>query len=407
MTLNTHRILQLPDDEFLSSAYLALLKRPPDHIGKKYYLGALQVGISRIQILRELSESPESQEKKGWLSGLRFALLLQRIEGAPIFGLILKFIHGRWFDNVSELQIRALYHHIASLKLSVEPLVDLSEPCQQISSAHDVLKEKTSVISAPVTDLENKSSSMHAASRVPFVIQFEYLETKSPYAVGDNDDTRELAVAFKSLLLIDRQTRSVLLDLDFVSNGNATNYRLFGFSESESWGTWSIGKRSALLVWLDAPPADELDMVLEAKTYSNAFHSSDVIVTTNAGHICNLIVSMAKPISHSKLVVDHARRALTFLPASAPTLDLNNVSLGSSMPVVSIVILNFNKPMLTVLSATSVLSAGISVPYEILIIDNGSSDDNFSLLQAAMQPVRIIRIPVNRYFGEGNNIGCF
>ena len=406
MSLNAHRILQSSDDEFLSSAYLSLLKRPPDHTGKKYYLGALQIGISRIQILRELSESPESQEKNGGLSGLRFALLLQQIERAPIFGLILKFFHGRWFDNALELQIRALYHHIASLKLSVEPPLDLSEPSQQISAAHDELQEKTSVISEPVTDLENKSSSMHASRRVPFVIQFEYLETKSPYAAGENDDTRELAVGYKSLLLIDRQTRSVLLDLDFVSNGNASAYRLFGFSESESWGTWSVGKRSALLVWLDAPPSEELDMVLEAKTYSNAFHSSDVIVTTNAGHICNLMVSIAKPTSRSRLAVDHTRQALTFLPASMPTMDSNNVSLGSSLPVVSILILNFNKPMLAVLSAISALSAGISVPYEILIIDNGSSDDNFSLLQAAMQPVRIIRIPVNRYFGEGNNIGA-
>jgi GT2 family glycosyltransferase/glycosyltransferase involved in cell wall biosynthesis/tetratricopeptide (TPR) repeat protein len=76
-------------------------------------------------------------------------------------------------------------------------------------------------------------------------------------------------------------------------------------------------------------------------------------------------------------------------------------------PIVSVIILNFNKPIYTLLSVYSACRASQSVPLEILVVDNASQPFFTELLFRYTQHlpnVRILPIKENRFFGEGNNL---
>jgi O-antigen biosynthesis protein len=74
-------------------------------------------------------------------------------------------------------------------------------------------------------------------------------------------------------------------------------------------------------------------------------------------------------------------------------------------PEVSIVILNLNKPDLTRDCLRSLWQYTQGYRYEIILVDNGSDAQNFTQLLGVGSGCRLLRLPTNRYFGEGNNIG--
>lgn len=75
-------------------------------------------------------------------------------------------------------------------------------------------------------------------------------------------------------------------------------------------------------------------------------------------------------------------------------------------PVVSIVILNFNKADLTLQCLASLWEHTIGYKYEIIVVDNGSAADDFATLAEHHGRSSLIRLEANRFFGEGNNIGA-
>jgi GT2 family glycosyltransferase len=84
----------------------------------------------------------------------------------------------------------------------------------------------------------------------------------------------------------------------------------------------------------------------------------------------------------------------------------NNAMLTAGItPKLSIVIVNFNKAHLTLKSVKSVLAASVSVPFEIIVVDNGSNGSEHEILKAADGPFRLLRQEQNLFFGEGSNLG--
>jgi GT2 family glycosyltransferase/glycosyltransferase involved in cell wall biosynthesis len=77
-------------------------------------------------------------------------------------------------------------------------------------------------------------------------------------------------------------------------------------------------------------------------------------------------------------------------------------------PEFSIVVLNFNKPLMTVQAVVEILSdENLRERAEVIVVDNGSRAANYSLLRAELPPsARLFRLDVNRFFGEGNNLGA-
>lgn len=77
-------------------------------------------------------------------------------------------------------------------------------------------------------------------------------------------------------------------------------------------------------------------------------------------------------------------------------------------PEVSVIILNYNTPELTTACVQSIIAHTHDIPYEIVLIDNGSKPESrayFDLHLADVPGLHIHYTARNHGFGGGNNIG--
>ena len=76
-------------------------------------------------------------------------------------------------------------------------------------------------------------------------------------------------------------------------------------------------------------------------------------------------------------------------------------------PLVSVVILNYYKPVYTCLSIFSVLNAFPDNDVEIIVVENGGELSHFEIMKrhfSKLSNVSFIKMRVNKFFGEGNNV---
>ncbi len=73
-------------------------------------------------------------------------------------------------------------------------------------------------------------------------------------------------------------------------------------------------------------------------------------------------------------------------------------------PLVSIVIVNYNGCELLKDCLTSLRSTNYS-PYEIIVVDNGSTDLSCSMIKESFQYVKLIAVSKNLGYAKGNNVG--
>jgi GT2 family glycosyltransferase len=75
-------------------------------------------------------------------------------------------------------------------------------------------------------------------------------------------------------------------------------------------------------------------------------------------------------------------------------------------PLVSIVVLSFNNGALTAECLRHIWAHTEGVPYEVIVVDNGSHPSETAPLRPLQDQFRALFLSVNRFFGEGNNIGA-
>jgi GT2 family glycosyltransferase/glycosyltransferase involved in cell wall biosynthesis len=97
-------------------------------------------------------------------------------------------------------------------------------------------------------------------------------------------------------------------------------------------------------------------------------------------------------------LMDHARRLTAMRRCTAPR---------PAAPRVSVVVLNLDNALLTLECAVQAMEAiGTAGDVELIVVDNGSRPNDFEHLVGWLPPfVNLVRVGVNRYFGEGNNLG--
>jgi len=236
------------------------------------------------------------------------------------------------------------------------------------------------------------------------IIQIDYQNTASPFSAGlDVGDKRELAVFFRSLRL---EYQGGGVAVDFSASGDPGRAVLFGFWQSEAAGTWSAGARSALVFDLPPPQGRELRLTLEAHCFEEAFPVCDIKVATSSGHRGEATIGgfgkiemiLRKPFfcSDSRLVIGDM----------CELVQRQNVSTRQTVPRVSLILLNRDKPLLTRAAAVAAASSKSGVTYEILCVDNGSSGENLAILRKAEIEMRYLEFPENRGFGEANNLAA-
>jgi hypothetical protein len=95
MNYDVSELLIEYDEDFIRTAYLAVLKRDVDATGLKDRLTLLRQGkVSRIEILGRLRFSPEGKKHSITVRNLLFLFLLQRMRDTPVIGIVFSYLKG-------------------------------------------------------------------------------------------------------------------------------------------------------------------------------------------------------------------------------------------------------------------------------------------------------------------------
>ncbi|MBY0454574.1 MAG: glycosyltransferase [Burkholderiaceae bacterium] len=78
---------------------------------------------------------------------------------------------------------------------------------------------------------------------------------------------------------------------------------------------------------------------------------------------------------------------------------------AAQAPQVSLIVLNYNKPQLTLECVQSIWQHTQGYRYEVVLVDNGSTNESLAQLAPLGVAAQLVRVGMNRFFGEGNNIG--
>lgn len=76
------------------------------------------------------------------------------------------------------------------------------------------------------------------------------------------------------------------------------------------------------------------------------------------------------------------------------------------MPVVSIIIVNYNTKVLILQCIESIIKYTVGLTYEIIVVDNASSDGSQQAIRTQYPMVRLIDSALNLGFGKANNLGA-
>lgn len=87
-------LLALDGADFVLCAYVTLLGRQPDVIGRGFYLQLLLEGRSKLDLLWRLRRSSEGKRHDPGIAGLDRALRRARIARAPFVGGVARLIYG-------------------------------------------------------------------------------------------------------------------------------------------------------------------------------------------------------------------------------------------------------------------------------------------------------------------------
>ncbi len=249
-----------------------------------------------------------------------------------------------------------------------------------------------------------KSSETSVRSDYPSlltVLQIDVSRAATPCEAGlDARDHRRLSVFLRRLSLLDHE-------VDATERGNLAEHAIFGFWSPERDGTWMAGLRAALVFeFTGAHLPSHVRLAIDAHPFREAFNSCELRFRTSAGHRGRLTVTGDGPLETT------LRRPFWIPRTRLITGDLTrlrtrqNVSLSSECPLVSIIIPYRDRPLLTRLATCACASSKIRVPFEVVCVDDGSSDDTRSVMSRAEVPRREVFLDDSLGFAEACNAGA-
>jgi GT2 family glycosyltransferase len=232
------------------------------------------------------------------------------------------------------------------------------------------------------------------------ILEISYSKTSSPRNVGlDLQDKRILSLAYYSMELM---VNNCLYRPDLDSRAETS---LFGFHELEDWGCWSKGSKSCLIIKNCFPGDSYIRVIIDAHAFRDAFSSCVVTFRTSSGHQGKIKIGKRRLYEVLLKLPRFSINKRLAIGDFSYQKHHNNVSNSCKKPVISIIIINYNKSYLTQLSYAAIISSHIRVPFEIICIDNGSNDNDFSQLKLIKEPLTLIRNNTNTGFSIACNKG--
>jgi len=184
---------------------------------------------------------------------------------------------------------------------------------------------------------------------------------------------------------------------------NIRNYSVFGFYAPEDGGFWSSGLRSCLALSFSDCRSNHIDLTLDAHPFIEAFRSCKVLIKTSSGHSGKAIINGKGAISVKLKRPILSRRQRLVVGDFSKIQSPMNQSLCSQTPLISIIIINHERALLSCLAALAAASSDIKYPFEILCCDNGSSLGSVTCLKKSEVHMRVVEFPENLGFGYSNN----
>jgi hypothetical protein len=216
--LDVTELLQRHGQSFIECAYLTLLHRYSDPTGRDYYLGRLRAGAQKIQILREISESPEALSKAVVVPGLRDAIRKYKLAHLPLIGDFLKVLLNIGGDSAFEVRQRAVEQEIFLFEKQSESRFGHID--RGLSNLQTLIVEQGQQPLAPIQQSIREGGRVGEASEsgtaiikpsVPAERATETAVEKRIAAVDDNDSTASDNMKLGTIPSEDRDTLSAIL----------------------------------------------------------------------------------------------------------------------------------------------------------------------------------------------------
>lgn len=206
-------LLRFHDRDFIQNAYRAILKRYPDALGFKQFLGTLRDGrLNKIDILARLRFSPEGRAKKVHVKGLLLPSIVRRSYSLPVLGYVV-----RWIIGLARLPHMIRYQQqLEGYLLAQQQLIsdyanergrELSLALNHVSELGQALFELREQILAELTGqidrLSDKQKALQAESRARFDERLSELNVQTEARLRHESKKRreEIALSDQKLRL--------------------------------------------------------------------------------------------------------------------------------------------------------------------------------------------------------------
>lgn len=165
--MDLQTLLRCGGDDFVHAAYLRLLGRKVDADGLHFYRLRLLDGISKLQILDEIAQSPEAVTRGVVIPGLRGALRRQRWLAVPILGPAIGWLRHAGHRSVASMQLQALE---ARTEYNLRELRDrLSSLDEVLTTLHDEFRRSGTARTERVGSIAADHQGAHLSLGVPNV----------------------------------------------------------------------------------------------------------------------------------------------------------------------------------------------------------------------------------------------
>ena len=200
-----------------------------------------------------------------------------------------------------------------------------------------------------------------AVSSWQLLLEIEFPDTLRPIDQGPSDDTRHIALRLIRLDIRCAETGAELASFDFSAAPWPDARIIHGLAESEidGGGNWTIGPRLCLLLTLDARPPGAFHLDFRHILAGESLARQPSRVRLNKGR--------AQTICFDGDATTLACPGVAAVPACP-----NNVSHDTAAtPLLSILVPDYERPDLVFACLAAIADAAISLPYEIILMENG------------------------------------
>jgi len=112
-------LLAWNDSDFICCAYVTIVGRQPDEVGKRFYLDRLRRGHCKLDLLWQLRRSREGQIHDPGIRGLDRALKRAAWERKPLIGALVRAVTGAQADSRLVRSNRALLNELLTIKKAI------------------------------------------------------------------------------------------------------------------------------------------------------------------------------------------------------------------------------------------------------------------------------------------------